>query len=133
MQPSRRSVLVGGALGLAAACRRTPRPKADPDAPLRAAALQREQELLAAYPATMTARPALVPHLRALAADKAVHVAALGSPGTTTSAVRTVPQLRALEQSAAAAHAAAAVTASRDLAPLLASLSAASSSAAAVL
>lgn len=133
MQPSRRSVLVGGALGLAAACRRKATPKADPDVPLRAAALGREQELLAAYQSVISARPALAPHLSLLSADKAVHVAALGSPGTTTSTVRTVGQLRALEQSAAAAHGAAAQQASRDLAPLLASLAAASASAAAAL
>ena len=133
MQPSRRTVLVGGALGLTAACRRRAAAPPDPDTALRAAALQREQELYAAYQSVMAARPALVPHVSLLAADKAVHVAALGTPGTVTSTVTTVPQLRALERSAAAAHSSAALRASRRLAPLLATLAASSSTAAAAL
>ena len=132
MQPSRRTVLVG-ALGLVAGCRHeAPRPP-DPDVALRAQALAREQQLRAAYQSVMRARPALAGRLQLLAADKAVHVAALGAPGTATSTVTTVPQLRALERAAAAAHGAAVQTASRDLAPLLASLAASSSCAAAVL
>ncbi|MFN2536641.1 MAG: hypothetical protein ABR549_00635 [Mycobacteriales bacterium] len=135
MQPSRRTVLVAAALSVTAACRHRSSGQAvpDPDEALRAAALERERQLLAAYQAVMTAHPALAAQLRLLAADKAVHVAALGSPGTATSNVRTPAELRALERSAATEHGRAAVTASRSLAPLLASLSASSSCAAAVL
>ena len=135
MQLSRRSVLVAGALSLSASCRARPskKPVADPDADLRAAALQREQQLLAAYRSVMAKRPALASQLRLLAADKAVHVAALGTTAAVTSTVTTVTALRALERTAATEHGRAAVTASRSLAPLLASLSASSSCAAAVL
>ena len=134
VQPSRRSLLVGGAVGLVAACRRTARREVpDPDVALRAAALQREQELLAAYQAVLARRPPTAAVLQGLAADKAVHVAALGPAEPVTSTVTTVAQLRALEQAAATAHAAAAATASRRLAPVLASLAASSSSAAALL
>lgn len=135
MQPSRRSVLVAGALSLAAGCRarRPGRPAIDPDDALRAAALEREQQLLAAYESVLRLHPALTPQLRGLAADKAVHVAALGSSAPVTSPVTTVAGLQALERSAATAHGRAAVSASRSLAPLLASLSASSACAAAVL
>jgi len=105
----------------------------DPDDALRAAALEREQELVAAYASVISARPALAARLRPLAADKAVHVAALGTPPAVTSAATTVTQLRALERTAATEHGRAAVQASRTLAPLLASLSASSSCAVAVL
>ena len=137
VQLTRRSLLTGGALGLAAACRRTAPPASpDPDVPLRAAALQREQELLAAYQAVIASRPALAAHLQPLAADQTAHVVALGtspSPTPAASTVSTVAQLKVLERQAAAAHTAAALTASRSLAPELASLAAASSSALAVL
>jgi hypothetical protein len=135
VQPSRRTVLVAGALTLTAACRnrRSPTPAPDPDDALRAAALEREQELLAAYQSVIARRPALAPQLRPLAADKAVHVAALGVPTAAPSEVTTIAQLRALERSAATAHGRAAVSASRALAPLLASLSASSSCGAVVL
>lgn len=148
VQLTRRSLLTRGALGLAttstAACRRTSPPaKPDADVALRATALQREQDLLAAYRAVITARPALAARLRPLATDKEAHVAVLGAPVTTTptttpttptsAAVTTVAQLRVLERSTAAAHAAAALTASRSFAPQLASLAAASSAALAVL
>lgn len=135
MQPSRRTVLVAAALSFTAACRvrHAAAPATDPDDALRAAALEREQQLLAGYESVIAKHPALAPRLRALAADKAVHVAELGDRGTVTSTVATVAGLRALERSAATAHGQAAVTASRRLAPLLASLSASSSCAAAVL
>jgi hypothetical protein len=100
---------------------------------LRSAALDRELALLAAYEAVIAKVPAQAPRLRPLAADKALHVAALGKGTPAASAVATVAQLRVLERDAAAAHGAAAVSASRSLAPLLASLSASSSSALAVL
>ncbi|MDX6267811.1 MAG: hypothetical protein QOD70_2551 [Frankiales bacterium] len=128
VQPSRRTVLVAGALSLVTGCRPRPRtqPVIDPDAPLRTAALARENALLDAYRAVMTARPALAARLRPLAADKAVHIAALGTAAPSTSTVTTVAQLRVLERTAATEHGQAAVTASRSLAPLLASLSASS-------
>ena len=135
VQPSRRTVLVAGALSLTTACRhgRPSVPAADPDVALHAAALEREQQLLAAYQSVMAKHPALTQQLRLLAADKAVHVAALGTPGTAPSEVSTVAELRGMERSAATAHGRAAVTASRALAPLLASLSASSSCAVAAL
>ena len=135
MQPSRRTVLVAGALSLTAACRvrHATTPVTDPDDALRAAALEREQQLLAAYESVLGRHPGLAPRLRPLAADKAVHVAALGRSAAVTSTATTVAQLRALERSAATSHGQAALSASRSLAPLLASLSASSSCAAAVL
>ena len=132
MQPSRRTVLVAGVLSLVTGCRTKPRaqPVVDPDAALRSAALARENALLDAYRTVMATHPALAPQLRLLAADKAVHVAALGAPAPGGSTVTTVAQLRVLERSAATEHGRAAVTASRALAPLLASLSASSACAA---
>jgi hypothetical protein len=136
VQPSRRTVLVAGALSLTAACR--PRKKKttaglSPDVTLRSAALDRELALLAAYDAVIAKVPAAAPRLRPLAADKAAHVAALGKGTALPSTVTTLVQLRSLERQAAAAHAEAAVSASRSLAPLLASLAASSSSAVAAL
>ncbi|MCW2674739.1 MAG: hypothetical protein JWP14_3328 [Frankiales bacterium] len=132
VQPTRRTVLVAGALSLLSGCRTKPRAQSlvDPDAALRTAALARESALLDAYRAVMARHPALAPQLRLLAADKAVHVAALGAAPPGTSTVTTVAQLRVLERSAATEHGRAAVTASRGLAPLLASLSASSACAA---
>lgn len=120
---------------MTAACKKgTARtPVVDPDDALRAAALEREQQLLAAYQSVMAAHPPLAAQLRLLAANKAVHVAELGAPSVASSTVTTVAQLRVLERSAATEHGRAALTASRSLAPLLASLSASSSCAAAVL
>jgi hypothetical protein len=100
---------------------------------LRAAALEREQQLLSAYQAVITRRPALAPALRLLAADKQAHVTALGGTGTVSTSVTTVGQLRALERTAASAPGQAALVATRALAPQLASLSASSSCALAVL
>ena len=100
---------------------------------MRAAALEREQQLLAAYQAVMARRPALAPLLRQLAADKEAHVSALGGGTATSSTVVTVAQLRVMERAAAAAHGQAALVASRGLAPQLASLSASSACAVAVL
>jgi hypothetical protein len=93
--------------------------------------LEREQRLLAAYQAVLARRPSA--RLQQLAADKADHVAALGAPGTVPSTITTVAQLRVLERAAAAAHGQAALIASRAFAPQLASLSAASACAVAVL
>ena len=124
-----------GALSLSAACRRRSEapPAVDPDQALRAAALDREQQLLAAYRSVISRRPALARQLQPLASDKAAHVAALGAAAPVASTVMTVAQLRALERTAATEHGRAAVAASRSLAPVLASLSASSSCAAAVL
>lgn len=134
MQPTRRTVVAAGALGLVSACRRSKGPAApDPDVALRTAALSREQQLLAAYESVMRVRPALGPVLRPLAGEKAEHIEALGPATPTTSTVATVAALLALERAAASAHGQAAVRASRALAPLLASLSASSACAAALL
>jgi hypothetical protein len=111
-------------------------PAVDPDLGARAAALQTEQQLLAAYQAVITALPRLEPRLRGPLADHAAHVARLttGTPPTPPpGTARTVADLLALERAAAASHGAAAVTATRAFAPTLASLAAASSCAAAVL
>ena len=119
---------------MTAACRRSKAPAAvDPDAALRTAALDRERALLAAYESVMRLRPTVAPVLRPLADEKAAHVAALGTATPTTSTVMTVPALKALERTAATEHGRAAVVASRSLAPLLATLSASSSCAAALL
>ena len=129
-------MLVAGALGLSAGCRHRKQARPAPESPdvaLRKAALDRELALLAAYDAVIGKVPALAPRLRPLADDKALHVAALGKGTPPVSTVATVTQLRALEREAAGAHGAAAVSASRALAPLLASLAASSSSAVAVL
>lgn len=134
MQPSRRTVLVAGALSFAAACRTKAAPQAvDPDVALRSAALAREQALLDAYGSVVAAHPALASRLQPLASDKAAHVAALGSPVPGTSTVTTLAALKVLERTAATEHGRAVLTASRSLAPLLASLSASSSCALAAL
>ncbi len=135
MNPSRRTVLVASVLTLTA-CREKAPVRVDPDVALREAALQRELALQSAYESVMRLRPSLAPRLQALAADKAVHATALGPVTPATSAVSTVSTLaglKALESTTATAHGRAALTASRQLAPLLASLAASSASALAVL
>ncbi|MCU1603434.1 MAG: hypothetical protein JWO22_4143 [Frankiales bacterium] len=132
MHPSRRSVLVASVLTLAA-CREKPPVAVDRDVAVRAAALQRELDLQAAYESVMHLHPSLASRLAPLAADKAAHVAALGSTTQTSSAVSTLTALKALESRTATEHGRAALTASRALAPLLASLSASSACAVAAL
>ena len=128
---TRRSLLLAGAVGLTAACHlRDETPAVDPDLGARAAALQTEQQLLAAYLAVIAAQPRLEPHLRGLLADHATHVTRLTTgtaPTPAAGTARTVPELLTLERAAAAAHGAAAVTATRAFAPTLASLAAACS------
>lgn len=126
-------MLTGSAVAMLTACTRTSRrpaaapPVVDPDVALRAAAVAREQALLDAYDAAATT-PALQARLSPLRAEHAVHLQALGGgpavagPAPPTSP--TVAQLAALERVTAAAHRDAAVTASRRLAPVLASLAA---------
>ncbi|MGZ6825430.1 MAG: hypothetical protein ACXVGH_01450 [Mycobacteriales bacterium] len=149
--------------GLLTACtsrsrpRATPRP-VDPDTALRDAAVSRELALLATYDDLLATSPALAPRLGALRAEHEEHLHALGqalpsstpsstpstapstTPSTTPSATPSASplpgglvRLRALERSTAEAHAAAALTASRRLAPALASLAASEASHAAVL
>jgi hypothetical protein len=133
---TRRHLLASTGLAGAAACttsKTPPPPKAvDPDIALRAAAVAREQSLLAAYDVALAARPALATKLTPLRADHVTHLAALQTPdATATPATATAtagPPLAQLEKAAAGAHAAAALLASRELAPVLASLAACESS-----
>ena len=123
---------------LAASCTSREKPATpDPDDPLRAAAVARERTLLAMYDAAAAGSgPADAAVLQAVRAEHAEHLAALlgqPSPSPSTAAapsptVATRPQLVAAERSAAQAHAAAAVTASPELAGLLASLAASEAS-----
>jgi len=105
----------------------------DPDVALRAAAVERELALLAAYDDVLA--DAAAPALLALRAEHAEHLAAL-DPAVAVPAApvarerrgpspRATTRLRAAEREAAAAHVADALPASRALAPLLASLAAA--------
>lgn len=156
----RRLVQAAGALGLAAAtgCRApAPDPAAARDARLRAAAIERERRLVAAYTAALQAPAALpspagrdaaagerVALLRGLRAEHLAHLAALDplAPATASPAPAAArpdlarPDLAGLarqERAAAAEHAAAAVTAGRPLAAVLASLGASEASHAVVL
>jgi len=142
VKPSRRQVLSAGAVALVAACTREPSPaplEPDPDVALLQAAVAHEVALIDAYGRVLAAKPELVAQLAPLLGDHAAHLARLredprvpapsppASAGAPTTGSRPPPDtrlLRALEQRAAAAHATAATTASRDLAPLLASLAA---------
>jgi len=139
VRPSRRQVLAAGAVAVVASCsrERTPDPVVPhPDDALREAAIAREQALVEAYGGAMRTHPSLVARLAPLLGDHAAHLAALGRPAATpaeASPVTTLRALQALERTTAGAHAAAAATASRDLAPLLASLAACESVHAAVL
>ena len=137
---TRRSAIAAVGLSMASACTwRHRRPAAampstpvDPDVAARAAAVQREQTLVTGYDHALLVAPSLAPRLAPLRADHVAHLAALGSspgPAAAAAPVAQVPaavlrQLRSLEHSAADSHAAAAVTSSRRLAPLLASLAA---------
>ena len=138
--PSRRQVLAAGlVLPLAGCTGSSPGPApspapvpVDPDVALRAAAVERERALLAAYDEVLA--DASSPGLLALRAEHAEHLAAL-EPGAAVPPVpapaggdlpgRAATRLRAAEREAAAAHAADALPASRGLAALLASLAAA--------
>jgi hypothetical protein len=125
----------------AAACTKDepPRPRLrTTDDTLREAAVSREQALLAAYAAAVPAHPARAAELGQLLTDHGAHLRLL-SPATAPTATPGAgrpPSLRALaaqERAAAAAHAKAALSASRDLAALLASLAACEASHAALL
>jgi hypothetical protein len=151
VQPTRRSVLAAGVLGLGAACTSTRKatPGAvDPDVALTEAARNREHALLDAYTAVTAAFPQLSGELSALATDHAQHLAALGpstasGQATSTPSASTAPsgphpraaltRLAALEGATAKEHGEAAVVASRALAPVLASLAACEASHVAVL
>ena len=145
--PTRRAVLAGGpALLLAAACSAdepAPRPEpVDPDDALRSAAAERERALLREYDAALAARPGLAPRLVPVRGHHAEHLEALlgpvptGSPSPTPTAAvppavpppaddaAALARLVEAERAAATAHAADCLTASRSLAPVLASLSA---------
>ncbi|HUR14967.1 MAG TPA: hypothetical protein VM097_10810 [Mycobacteriales bacterium] len=146
MQPTRRQALAASAVLLAAATATActsdepPGPPArTPDDALREAAVAREQALVDAYTAALQAHPQDAPRLAHLLGDHSAHLARLG-PVVGASASPRPParalSLRALasrERAAAAAHGAAALTASRELASLLASLAACEASHAAVL
>jgi hypothetical protein len=131
-----------------------PPPPPDPDIALHDAAVAREQELLAAYDAGLLAAPGLAPRLAPLRAQHAEHLAVLetadpapppsAAPSASASptAAPSVPappaapadpaivlaELVVLENDAGAAHADAAVEASRELAPVLATLAASEAS-----
>jgi hypothetical protein len=138
----------GPALVLAAACtadQPAPRsaPPVDPDDALRSAAAERERALLREYDAVLTARPGLAPRLVPVRGHHAEHLDALldqspasttPSPAPTAAVPPAVPppvddaaalaRLVAAERTAGDAHARDCLTASRALAPVLASLSA---------
>jgi hypothetical protein len=142
LTPSRRALLQATALVPAlltetAACtsHRPAHAVVDPDVAVRAAAVAREVELLSAYDeALAAAAPGASAELAAVRADHEAHLAALGapSPAASPSASAQVPAspgaLAARERSAAAAHAADALRASRPLAALLASMAASEAS-----
>jgi hypothetical protein len=139
--PTRRAVLVAGLAAPLAACtggspEPVPSPSpapVDPDVALRAAAVERERTLLAAYDDVLARGGARAAALRPLREEHASHLAALDpalavptpAPAPSAAPASTVARLRAAEREAAAAHAADAVPASRGLAALLASLAAA--------
>ena len=144
MQPTRRQALLAGTVAVAAgaaACtaERTPRQSSPtPDDALREAAGARERALVDAYAAALRAHPQHTALLAPLLGDHATHLAALGSSPAPSASPALTPapslrQLAAQERAAATAHAGAALTASRDLAALLASLAACEASHAAVL
>lgn len=138
-----RRALLGGGLVLLSACTTEagPPPPRDPDDLLRAAAVEREEALLREYDAVLLVLPSLAARLIPLRVQHAEHLAALRGPSTPSAAPSSsatpVPQvpppstaaaalagLMAAERSAGDAHASAALEASRELAGLLASLSA---------
>jgi hypothetical protein len=82
--PSRRAVLVGSLLAVAACSSGTepepPRP--DPDLPVRALAADGVRRLVALYDAVSRAHPGLRAELAPLAAETAAHLSALAPPAT---------------------------------------------------
>src|SRR4051794_5717796 len=140
LTPSRRRLLQATALlpalvsGTAACTHPAEQPAVvDPDVALRAAAVARELDLLAAYDGVVGAPPARAAQLAAVRAEHAAHLVALGTASPTPSATPsttpvTVTELAARERAAAAAHAADALGASRQLAAVLASLAASEAS-----
>lgn len=143
------AVAVGASLTAACTTKRTVPLPPNPDVALRAAAVAREQALIAAYESAAFAHPDLADLLSRLKADHEAHLAELRPSGTPTPLAAftrptPVPQppavlakaradLAALERTAAVEHARDCATASRSLAPLLAMLAACESSHAAVL
>jgi hypothetical protein len=139
--PSRRRLLQAALLSTAAAActrgRSQPMP-VDPDVALRAAAVARERALIERYQAAAASSASSVAtRIAGLAAEHEAHLAALGvpspgptQPGSSPSLIRvpTLAQLVAAEREAAAAHAGGALTASRGLAAVLASLAASEAS-----
>ena len=150
-RPTRRAVLAAGLLLPLTACTGTsvppPPPPVDPDVALRAAALSRERGLLALYDRVLADRaaladPAVVARLAPLRADHAVHLAALevpvpdsatrgttaptpspaAGPATSPAGPVTLHELATAERVAAADGLRALVTASRELAVVLASV-----------
>jgi hypothetical protein len=142
---SRRALLqlaLGGSLLVACTSEPEPPPPPDPDDVLRDAAAARERALLREYDAVLLALPMLSARLLPLRGEHAEHLLALTGPersGSATPAASAVPApavpppataaaalagLVTAEREAAAAHGAAALEASRELAGLLASLSA---------
>ncbi len=124
----------------------------DPDVALAELARVREQTLLDAYAAAALAHPQLASRLTVLRAEHEVHLAAVAtsapsppaSPAVSSAVSLVAPPvvdspsarlaaLRNLETAMSRSHALAAVTASRTLAPVLASLAACEASHAAVL
>jgi hypothetical protein len=135
LTPSRRGVLQAALLGSAtAACTYRSRraQRVDPDDALRAAAVARERSLVALYEAAAAATPG--GSAAAILAEHQAHLRALGAfPDPSPSQVGpstppAVADLVTAERAAAAAHAAAAVGASRELAAVLASLAASEAS-----
>jgi hypothetical protein len=131
---TRRHLLVTTGLAGAAGCtsnKAAPAPKpVDPDIALRSAAVARERALLRAYDDALAAHPALAARLTPLRADHVIHLAALRAPSATPipAPLLAGTPLHLLEKDTASAHAAAALLASRELAPVLASLAACESS-----
>jgi hypothetical protein len=129
---SRRALLGLAAAVPLAACTADegPPPPPDPDDLLRAAAVERERALLAMYDGLAVLPPAFA----AVRAEHAEHLAALlgeqpsPAPSAAPAAPVAPPALVAAEREAGAAHARAALGASRELAALLASLSASETS-----
>lgn len=138
-----RRALLGGGLVVLTGCtlESDPPPPPDPDDLLRAAAVSREEALLQEYDAALLVLPSLAARLTPLRAQHAEHLAALRGPATPSAAPSSsatpVPQvpppptaaaalagLVTAERAAGDAHASAALEASRELAGLLASLSA---------
>lgn len=136
-----RRALLGGGLALLMGCTTEagPPPTPDPDDLLRAAAVDRERSLLQEYDAVLLVLPSLAARLMPLRAQHAEHLLALTGPASPSAAPSATPApqvpppataaaalagLVAAERAAGDAHGAAALEASRDLAGLLAALSA---------